>query len=53
MKAKTSSAYEHKATEKVLELDDKIAEIQKDQPLTGGETFELGQAIQSLQGRLN
>ena len=42
---------EHKATEKVLlELDDKIAEIQKEiNLLTGGETSELGQAIQSLQ----
>ncbi|MGB2507491.1 MAG: AAA family ATPase, partial [Candidatus Poseidoniaceae archaeon] len=42
---------EHKATEKtLLELDDKIAELQKEiNQLTGGETSELGQAIQSLQ----
>jgi len=42
---------EHKATEKTLiELDDKIAEIQKEiNHLTGGETSELGQAIQALQ----
>ncbi|MEL0181691.1 MAG: AAA family ATPase, partial [Candidatus Poseidoniales archaeon] len=42
---------EHKATEKkLLELDDKIAELQKEiNLLTGGETSELGQAIQSLQ----
>ena len=42
---------EHKATEKtLLELDDKIAELQKEiNQLTGGETSELGQAIQRLQ----
>ena len=42
---------EHKATEKTLiELDDKIAEIQNEiNRLTGGETSELGQAIQALQ----
>ena len=42
---------DHKATEKtLLELDDKIAEIQKEiNLLTGGETSELGQAIQALQ----
>jgi len=42
---------EHKATEKtLLELDDKIAELQKEiNQLTGGETSELGQAIQALQ----
>ena len=41
---------EHKATEKVvLELDDKIAELQNEiNRLTGGETSELGQAIQAL-----
>jgi len=41
----------HKAAEKtLLELDDKIAEIQKEiNLLTGGETSELGQAIQALQ----
>lgn len=42
---------EHKAAEKtLLELDDKIAELQKEiNQLTGGETSELGQAIQALQ----
>ena len=42
---------EHKATEKtLLELDDKIAELQKESnQLPGGETSELGQAIQALQ----
>ena len=42
---------EHRATEKTLiELDDKIAEIQNEiNRLTGGETSELGQAIQALQ----
>lgn len=42
---------EHKATEKALiELDDKIAEIQREiNQLTGGETSELGLAIQALQ----
>ncbi len=42
---------EHKATEKtLLELDDKIAELQAEiNKLTGGETSELGQAIQTLQ----
>ena len=42
---------EHKATEKtLLELDDKIAELQDEiNKLTGGETSELGQAIQALQ----
>ena len=42
---------DHKATEKtLLELDDKIAELQKEiNLLTGGETSELGQAIQALQ----
>ena len=42
---------EHKAVEKtLLELDDKIAELQKEiNQLTGGETSELGQAIQALQ----
>jgi chromosome segregation protein len=42
---------DHKATEKtLLELDDKIAELQAEiNKLTGGETSELGQAIQSLQ----
>ena len=42
---------DHKATEKtLLELDDKIAELQKEiNQLTGGETSELGQAIQALQ----
>ena len=41
---------EHKATEKVvLELDDKIAELQNEiNRLTGGETSERGQAIQAL-----
>ena len=42
---------EHKATEKTLiELDDKDVEIQNEiNRLTGGETSELGQAIQALQ----
>ena len=42
---------DHKATEKtLLELDDKIAELQAEiNKLTGGETSELGQAIQALQ----
>ena len=42
---------EHKVTEKkLLELDDKIAELQAEiNKLTGGETSELGQAIQALQ----
>ena len=42
---------EHKATAKeLLELDDKIADIQREiNQLTGGETSELGQAIQALQ----
>lgn len=42
---------QHKETEKeLLVLDDKIAEIQHEiNQLTGGETSELGRAIQSLQ----
>ncbi len=42
---------DHKVTEKtLLELDDKIAELQAEiNKLTGGETSELGQAIQALQ----
>ncbi len=42
---------EHKDTEKkLIQLDDQIAEIQKEiNQLTGGETSELGQAIQALQ----
>jgi chromosome segregation protein len=42
---------EHKASEKeILVLDDKIAEIQREiNQLTGGETSELGLAIQALQ----
>jgi chromosome segregation protein len=42
---------EHKETEKaLLVLDDQIAELQAEiNRLTGGETSELGQAIQSLQ----
>ena len=41
----------HKETAlKLLELDDKISEIQQEiNSLTGGETSELGQAIQALQ----
>ena len=42
---------EHKVSEKeILVLDDKIAEIQREiNQLTGGETSELGLAIQALQ----
>ena len=42
---------EHKQAEKdLLVLDDKIAELQKEiNQLTGGETSELGRAIQALQ----
>lgn len=42
---------EHKQTEKdLLVLDDKIAELQQEiNQLTGGETSELGRAIQALQ----
>ena len=42
---------EHKVVEKkILQLDDRIAELQAEiNKLTGGETSELGQAIQSLQ----
>ena len=42
---------EHKETAKILlELDDRISEIQQEiNKLTGGETSELGQAIQALQ----
>jgi len=42
---------DHKEAEKTLiELDDKIAELQAEiNKLTGGETSELGQAIQALQ----
>jgi chromosome segregation protein len=42
---------DHKQTAKILlELDDKISELQTEiNKLTGGETSELGQAIQALQ----
>ena len=45
---------EHTESEKLLlELDDKISELQKEiNKLTGGETSELGKAIQELQVRI-
>ena len=45
---------EHTENEKLLlDLDDKIAELQKEiNKLTGGETSELGKAIQELQVRI-